>query len=147
MISELECMDFEQQTPRTLISLPRFSILYLFFGLGIAGISWSLQKYFPHEQILAKNFWVAFVFLFMLTYIAYFVSDIGIKKSPQTGVVAVLGGILLKLLFALGFVLLIILKTSENQLVFALNYFSIYLLLTLFEVMCLLRNLRDQNKK
>jgi len=129
------------------MTLFRFTFLYVTFGLLIALFAWFLGFLFPQQEVLAKNFWLAFAFLFFLTYIAYLISAVGIKKSPQTGVMAVMGGIVLKLIFALSFVLIVLVKTSVNQLVFALNYFSLYLLFTLFEVMCLLRNLRHQNNK
>lgn len=129
------------------MTLFRFTIRYVFFGLVLVLISGLLAKSFPRNEVFVSNYWVIFIFLFVLTYIAYLVSDFGLKKTPQMGVVAIMGGIILKLLFALSFALVILTKTTENQLVFVLNYFSLYLLFTLFEVMCLLRNLRDQNNK
>ena len=68
------------------------------------------------------------------------------KKGPEFGVYAILGGIVIKLLFALSLFLVIVVKSSENQLVLGLNFFSIYLLFTAFEVTVLLRKLRHQNK-
>lgn len=121
--------------------------MYVVYGLLLATLAYLLDYLFPAKEVLAKNFWLAFGFLFFLTYIAYLISVIGIKRSAQIGVMALMGGIVIKLLFALSFVLVVLMKTAVNQLVFALNYFSLYLLFTLFEVMCLLRNLRHQNNK
>ncbi|WP_134088349.1 hypothetical protein [Olivibacter sp. XZL3] len=129
------------------MTLFRFTIRYIIFGFVLGLFSWMLAMLFPKHELFVSNYWIIFLFLFLLTYIAYFISDFGLKKTPQMGVVAIMGGIILKLLFALSFSLVILTKTAENQLVFVLNYFSLYLLFTLFEVMCLLRNLRDQNNK
>lgn len=129
------------------MTLLKFTFLYAVFGLALALVSYLIPILFPGQELLVSNYWIAFIFLFLLTYIVYLVSYFGLKKTPQTGVLAIMGGIILKLLFALSFALVIVMKTAENQLVFALNYFSLYLLFTLFEVMCLLRNLRHQNNK
>lgn len=129
------------------MTLARFTVLYVFYGILLALVARGLECVFTKQEILTDIFWISFIFLFILTYIAYVVSYIGVKKTPQTGVFAMMGGIILKLLFALSFALVVIMKLSVNQLVFALNYFSLYFLFTLFEVMCLLRNLRHQNNK
>lgn len=129
------------------MTLSRFTLLYIAYGLLLAMLACGLQLLFSKQEILTEIFWIVFVFLFALTYIAYIVSYLGIKKTAQIGVFALMGGIILKLLFALSFALVVIMKLSVNQLVFVLNYFFLYLLFTLFEVMCLLRNLRHQNNK
>lgn len=68
------------------------------------------------------------------------------KSSAEYGVYAVLGGIVMKMLFCLMLIVVLILKYPETKLVTAFNFFSLYLLFTIFEVICLLRNLRDQKK-
>src|SRR5690554_7154724 len=82
----------------------------------------------------------------ILTAIVYVLSIFGLKKGPEYGVYAILGGIVIKLLFALSLFLAIVVKSAENQLVLGLNFFSLYLLFTAFEVIVLLRKLRHQNK-
>jgi len=129
------------------MTLSRFTILYIGYSILLALLAHLLVYLFPQQEILAENFWTAFSFLLLLTYVAYVVSYKGMKRTAQTGVTAVMGGIVLKLILALSFVLFVVTKTAVNQLVFALNYFSLYLLFSLFEVMCLLCNLRNQNNK
>lgn len=129
------------------MKLARFTAYYIAFGSFVAGIVWLIKFFLPNIHLFTSGFWAIYFFLFLLTYIAYVISFIGIKKNAQMGVFAIMGGIIIKLLFAMSFALVVILKLSENQLVFVLNYFSLYLLFTLFEVMCLLRNLRHQNNK
>lgn len=129
------------------MSLSRFTVYYIAYGITMLIIAKLVASAFPQQEILAGNFWQVFIFLFLLTYMAYVIAYSGMRRAAQTGVMAVIGSIVLKLLIALSFVLYVLLKTSVNQLVFALNYFSLYLLFSLFEVMCLLRNLRNQNNK
>ncbi|WP_316822274.1 hypothetical protein [Pedobacter gandavensis] len=98
-------------------------------------------------MILVPKFWLLFGFLAGITYIAYSVADLGLKRNPDVGVMAIMGSIALKMIFAMAFVLIYSLKSKENGFVFVLNFFSLYLLFSFFEIYCLLRNLRHQNKK
>lgn len=102
---------------------------------------------FPDRQILVNNFWVMFGFLAGITYIAYLLVDIGIKRDPEVGVMAIMGSIAVKMIFCMAFVLIYSIKAKGIGPVFLLNFFSLYLLFTVFEVYCLLRNLRHQNLK
>lgn len=100
----------------------------------------------PTNTILVPKFWVIFGFLAVLTLIAYFGSLIGIKKGGESSVFLIMGGIVVKLLFCMSFVLVYLLKFKVNDVYFALEFFSIYFLFTAFEVYALLCNLRHQNK-
>lgn len=110
--------------------------------LGAAAL--LLKQFFP--SALVSQFWVIFSFIAGLTLIAYILAAFGMQRNPETGVVAILGSITLKMLFAMSFVLIYSLKQVETNMTFALNFFSLYLLFTLFEILSLLRNLRHQNK-
>ena len=88
-----------------------------------------------------------FGFLAGITYVAYVLVDIGIKRDPEVGVMAIMGSIAVKMIFCMAFVLIYSIKAKGIGLVFLLNFFSLYLLFTAFEIYCLLRNLRHQNLK
>ncbi len=88
-----------------------------------------------------------FGFLAGITYIAYMLVDIGVKRDPEVGIMAIMGSIAVKMIFCMAFVLIYSIKAKGIGLVFLLNFFSLYLLFTVFEVYCLLRNLRHQNLK
>jgi hypothetical protein len=92
------------------------------------------------------KFWVLFIFLSGLTYIAYILTDLGLKKNPETGTMAIMGSIALKMFFSIAFILTYSLKGYEMGLGFLLDYFSLYFLFSFFEIYALLRNLRSQNK-
>ena len=81
-----------------------------------------------------------------MTYIAYITADLGIKKNPEVGVMAIMASITVKMLFSLAFVLIYSMKGQQMGLTFLLNFFSLYLLFSFFEIYWLLRNLRHQNK-
>lgn len=127
------------------MTIGKFIIHYIAYTCLLALGAFTLQLIMNPVSILSPNFWLLFIYLFILTAIVYLLSYYGAKRSPETGVFAILGGIIMKFLFSLALFVVILLKTSENQVVLGLNFFSIYLLFTVFEVIYLLRNLRHQN--
>jgi len=128
------------------LSLAKFTLYYLIYTLVLAGIAYALPHIFPGVNLLVKKFWLVFCFLGVLTYIAYLTAFFGIKIDPQAGVMAIMGSIVLKMIFSLAFVLIYSLNSAEKGIVFALNFFSLYLLFSFFEIYSLLCNLRHQNK-
>jgi hypothetical protein len=112
----------------------------------LGGIAIALPVVFSGSTILIAKFWAVFAFVCGITYIAYIVAFLGIKRSPETGVLAIMGSIVLKMIFSMAFVLIYSLEAQEKGFVFVLNFFSLYLLFSFFEIYSLLRNLRHQNK-
>jgi len=129
------------------LTLAKFTSIYFIFVGLLIGVIAVLPLLFPNTQLFVNNFWVMFGFLAGITYIAYMVVDIGIKRDPEVGIMAIMGSIAVKMLFCMGFVLIYSIKVMEIGLLFMLNFFSLYLLFTAFEIYCLLRNLRHQNLK
>jgi hypothetical protein len=128
------------------MSLNRFLILFTTFTLIVGLAAYSLQITMPNEQLLIPKFWVIFGAVATLTLLAYIFSWIGIKKGGKFSVLAIMGGILIKLIFCMILVLVYLQKFKVNDLVFVGNFISLYFLFTAFEVYALLCNLRHQNK-
>ena len=128
------------------MSLSKFTLSYLLYCLVLGVIAWSLPILFPNETLLVPKFWLVFGFLGGITYIAYLVVYLGTKRDPETGIMAIMGSIAIKMLFSMAFVLIYSLNSTGSGFVFVLNFFSLYLLFSFFEIYCLLRNLRHQNK-
>ena len=129
------------------MSLAKFTSIYFIFVGLLIGVIAVLPLVFPARQLYVNNFWVMFGFLAGITYIAYMLVDIGVKRDPEVGVMAIMGSIAVKMIFCMAFVLIYSIKAKGIGHVFLLNFFSLYLLFTVFEVYCLLRNLRHQNLK
>ena len=129
------------------LTLAKFTSAYLIFiGILITIIA-VLPAVIPDKQLFVKNFWVLFGFMAGITYIAYTLAAVGIKRDPEVGVMAIMGSIAVKMIFCMAFVLVYSIKAKGNGLIFVLNFFSLYFLFTAFEIYCLLRNLRHQNLK
>lgn len=128
------------------LSITRFTLLYLLFCCLLAAAYAVLPLIFQNPALLIDKFWVMFFFLGGITYIAYLVADLGMKRNPEVGVMAIMGAITVKMLFSLAFVLIYSQKNGPLGLNFLLSFFSLYLFFSFFEIYCLLRNLRHQNK-
>ncbi|MBG6235292.1 hypothetical protein IWX76_001860 [Pedobacter sp. CAN_A7] len=129
------------------MSLSKFTLSYLLFCVVLGTIAWFLPSIFPGETILVPKFWLIFGFLGGITYIAYIMVYLGTKRNPETGIMAIMGSIAVKMIFSMAFVLIYSVKHTGSGFVFVLNFFSLYLLFSFFEIYCLLRNLRHQNNK
>lgn len=122
--------------------LTLFSLIILVSG-GAAILIESLTE----GEVLIPKFWVLFGFLTFLTIIAFWAASLGIKKGGEISVYAIMGSVILKLLFSMVVVLVYLLRIKVNGIDFATQFFSVYFLFTAFEVYCLLVNLRHQNKR
>ena len=128
------------------MGLTRFILFYIIYCAFLAVMAYILQIFFADAIVAGRNFWIVFGFLAGITFIAYLVADMGIKRNPETGIMAIMGSIALKMIFSMAFVLVYSLNNKEKGMVFVLNFFSLYLLFSFFEIYALLRNLRHQNK-
>ncbi len=128
------------------MSLTKFTFSYLLYTAFLAVIVYFLPFLFPGVKLFVSSFWGLFVFFAGITFIAYVLADLGIKRNPETGIMAIMGSIALKMIFSMAFVLIYSLNSKEKGIVMVLNFFSLYLLFSFFEIYSLLRNLRHQNK-
>lgn len=119
----------------------------LFVGsILIFGGAYWLQQ-FVGIQFLDERFLPLGLLLYIVTVFAYGLSYLGIQGNPELGVYAILGGVTIKMLVSLGiFILFLYGFKAENKMLLGLNFFCIYLLMSCFEVMILLRNLRRKFK-
>ena len=83
----------------------------------------------------------------IITLIVYFASNLGLKLGEEYQSQILLAAIVFRLLFTLAFILIYTQRVRFNSLNFIIEFFSVYLLFTLFEIYCLLRNLRHQIRK
>lgn len=129
------------------MTIIKFTSIYFVFTGILIGVAAILPQFFPHQAIFVAHFWLIFGFFAGITYIAYALIDIGIKRHPETGIMAIMASVAIKMIFCMAFVLIYSIKAKGLSTLFLLNFFSLYLLFSVFEVYCLLRNLRHQNLK
>ena len=124
----------------------QFVALYLLFSVVVAGVAVAIPYIFNGVPLLSPHFWLLFFVIFLLTGTAYGLGYFAIRKGGQWSIMGIMGGLFLKLLASLVVIAVLIVKFPDNKLITAVNFFSLYFLFTIFEVICLLRNLRDQNQ-
>ena len=128
------------------MTLLRFSVYFVGFALVVACAAIALQFLSVDPPLLSPYFWLLFGVVASATFVAYALSDLGIRKGGELSIFSLIGGLFLKLFACLAVVAVLIIKYPENKMLTAVNFFSLYFLFTVFEVICLLRNLRDQNQ-
>jgi hypothetical protein len=114
---------------------------------AVALIFWSLDSFLLNQSLLIPHFWLVYGYMASITLLVYGVSIIGIKIGGDHQSAILLSAIVLRLLLTLCFILFYIVKIRVDAVLFIANFFSIYLFFTVFEIYCLLCNLRHQIKK
>ena len=128
------------------MSFKKFIVSFSAFAVIIAVFIALIQRIVSTQVILIDKFWIIYFTTYALTVIAFYVSDKSIKNGDQLSAYKVLGMIVIKLLFFLSLIALYIIKFKVNPILFIANFFPVYFLFTVFELSCLLGNLRHQNK-
>ncbi len=93
------------------------------------------------------KYWVIFGFMAGIAIVVYVLSWFGIKNGGEGQVLMSMGGIVIRLLFSMLLVVFYLNKFAVDPIIFVINFFSAYFLFTVFEIYCLLVNLRHQIKK
>ncbi len=125
----------------------KFLMLYAILVISVALIFVAIDQFLFQGTFLIPYFWVMFGYMASITLLVYALSIIGIKKGGDHQSSILLAGIVVRLLLTLCFILFYVLRVRVDAVLFLVNFFSIYLLFTVFEIYCLLCNLRHQIKK
>lgn len=129
------------------MSLLRFLIYFSVFMLALAAGPYLFNVYCSDSEILIPKFWSLFAIFGILTFsiyiIAYWRMSISNKASGQ----ALLGSVSIKLFICMVIAYVYLSGNSVEPLKFMLNFFYLYFFHTVFEIYCLLCNLRNQKFK
>ena len=141
------CFHLPNHQTTKILSIQRFFLLFSLFTIVLAAVPLAINHLMPEKQVLIPNFWVLFIFFSGLTLIifltAYMMAGISNKASGQ----ALLGGMTIRFLFCMVIALVYISNFKVEPVKFLVNFFYLYFFNTVFEIYCLLRNLRNQNTK
>ncbi|QEK53362.1 hypothetical protein FYC62_16070 [Pedobacter aquae] len=111
------------------------------------GLVLILQGPLALKAFFIPKFWVIFGFMAGITLIVYLVSYFGIKKGGENQILISMGAVVIRLLISLIVIVFYVMTNKIDPILFVINFFSIYLSFTTFEIYCLLLNLRHQIKK
>lgn len=128
------------------MTFARFFTVFFLISLLVGLFAYLFEQFDPTSSVLVPYFWFLFGFLALVTVIAFFLASKSLKKDSENSIYVIMGVSIAKLLLCMTLVLVYLLKVRVNGVFFALEFFSLYLLFTSFEVYALLCNLRHQNK-
>ena len=127
--------------------MKKFTILFTVLTAFLVVLSWLLKDVFGFGQYFIPAYWVVFGFLAGVTFLVYGISLLGLKIGGGNQALLALVGITIRLLMSMVVVLVYLNKYQVDPIIFVFNFFSIYFIYTVFEISCLLLNLRHQIKK
>ncbi|SDE43785.1 hypothetical protein SAMN05216464_106134 [Mucilaginibacter pineti] len=120
---------------------------FVIFNMLIAIVPLVLQVFFSSQQLLIPYFWLIYGLSALLNLSVYLVSYWGMLTSDKATVKTFLGGTSIKFLLWMIIVFIYLFNITVDGTKFITNFFYLYLLHSVFEILCLLRNLRNQNLK
>ncbi len=91
---------------------------------------------------IIRGIWLFVIFFTALIPLVYFLAMSGIRRNDSSSVLIILGANVIKMIIALLLCAVYILKFGAEPVIFATNFFLLYIAYTLFEIHCLLHNLR-----
>ncbi len=127
--------------------IQRFVIYFILFNIVLSLPPLFAQYYFADETILIPRFWGLFAIFSVLTFSIYMIASWRMSISDRSSGQALLGSVTIKLLFCMILAFVYLSGNTVEPVRFLLNFFYLYLFHTVFEIYCLLCNLRNQKFK
>lgn len=124
------------------MTIPRFLGIYLVFLAVLGGLPAALVS-FGGMPVLIAGFWDLFVLFALFTAAILLPALKWMKISDKVSGNILLGTLALRFLFCLVVLLIFMSRNEVDKVPFTLNFFYLYLFHSVFEIYCLLRNLRN----
>ncbi len=125
----------------------KFLIYFILFNILLSVAPLVAENYYPHQELLIPRFWNMFAVFSIITFVIYILAswrmNVSIKSSGQ----ALLASIAVKLLLYMVIAFVYISQNTVNPVNFMICFFYLYFFHTVFEIYCLLCNLRNQKFK
>jgi hypothetical protein len=128
------------------MSIPRFFIYFIVFNILLALAPLLMEHYYPQE-ILIPRFWNMFAVFSIITFVVYLFASWRMKVSIRSSGQALLASITVKMVLYMFIAYIYISKNTVKPADFMICFFYLYFFHTVFEIYCLLRNLRNQKFK
>jgi hypothetical protein len=129
------------------MSFTRFIIYFILFNLFLAAAPWSADMFFSEKNLLIPKFWSLFWIFSILTFNIFVIASWRMGISNKDSGQALLGSVTIKLLICMIIAFIYISGNTVEPVKFIINFFYLYFFHTVFEIYCLLCNLRNQKFK
>lgn len=123
----------------------KLNTYYLLFAILLVLIIKLVESFY--SNILIPKFWIIFIFIGLLTSLAINICIKVTNINTPNSTFVILAVNIIKLLFCMTLVIFYLQIYTVKPVLFILNFFSIYLSFTVFEIYTLLLNLRNLKKK
>ncbi|MEX0968754.1 MAG: hypothetical protein WD077_16090 [Bacteroidia bacterium] len=122
--------------------MKRFFLYIFIFSILVYAVGYFAVLKFGNP-VLAEADLFNFTFFLLVTVISYPLLAHSLVSNPKSFNNLLFGGIALKMVLSLVFILLFISRFEDSKITFVLSFFASYILFTGFEVYLLLLNLRQ----
>ena|GEM_PF-175305 len=129
------------------MSIYRFFLYFVLFTIFLTIAPLIFQLYYPEMKFLIPKFWALFWIFEILTLSIYLIASWRMRISDKASGQALLGSVTIKLLFCMIIAFVYINANPVDPFKFILNFFYLYFFHSMFEIYCLLCNLRNQKFK
>ena len=129
------------------MTIGRFVIYFILFNLTLSVLPLVLQNFYPSVPVLIPRFWNMFAVFGIITFVIYVLAAWRMTVSYKASGEALLASIAVKLLLFMIIAFVYISQNTVDPVKFMVSFFYLYFFHTVFEIYCLLCNLRNQKFK
>jgi hypothetical protein len=129
-----------------LMNAKKFTVYSIVIAILLLSISEISANLLQNTELFIAPYPYFVLFFLLITVIAFWLGDWGLKKSADSSVFIVLGMVVGKMLLSMIFALIFIYGSSLNKIAFLISFFLPYFIYTAFEIYSLMSNLRALKK-
>ena len=129
------------------MKIQRFLIYFILFNVTLSIAPLISENYYPEYPILIPRFWNMFAVFSVITFVIYILASWRMSVSYKSSGEALLASIGIKLLLYMVIAFVYLSSNTVDPIKFLISFFYLYFFHTVFEIYCLLCNLRNQNFK
>lgn len=129
------------------MGIGRFLIYFLLFNVLLSIAPLVAEHVYPEFPLLIPRFWNMFAVFSIITFIIYILASWRMTVSYKSSGEALLASIAVKLLLYMVIAFVYISSNTVDPVKFMISFFYLYFFHTVFEIYCLLCNLRNQKFK
>ena len=129
------------------MSTKNFLIYFILFNIFLSIAPLVAENFYGGLDLLIPRFWNMFAVFSIITLVIYLLASWRMKVSIKSSGQALLASIAVKLLLYMVIAFVYISQNTVNPAKFIICFFYLYFFHTVFEIYCLLCNLRNQKIK
>ncbi len=129
------------------MSVLKFLVYFILFNIFLAIAPLIAENYYADPGLLIPRFWNMFAVFSIITFVIYILASWRMNVSIRSSGQALLASIAVKLLLYMVIAFVYISQNQVNPVKFMICFFYLYFFHTVFEIYCLLCNLRNQKFK